>query len=820
MSKQNKALSGKEGSQQGNEISNHRIAVPQEKINSTTTAPTTEKPVSNPLSTYNPRTDFELREYVDGVKRRASMREWLIYNHVEEQSHNRFICPIHPGESEASFSVHESDAYATDFHDNKKYDHIAIVRAIHKWGFWEALKALASYVGVPMISRSNGNGKKPKPKRIKNEFTEEDTRKGYGDKVFVREHNYRDVDDSIAYKKVILVNPEGKKKPVYFSPNSNGTWKPEKGDKTILYNGKCLLHNDTVGFAEGCQDCDTLFEQFGIPAVTTGSAGDTKALQNPDILKMFEGKNLLLFYDNDKPGIESKEKMARIFKPVVASLKVIDLPGVDEGDDITDWFRKRGGTKEELMAIIEATGEYDIPLMPSATEYNLTEFGNADRFRDENGDKLCFVKELKTWFVWNGTRWKQDTRDMAKLLAKHTVRRMSAEARLDNDPERRKWKHAQGSETNKKVEAMMALAQPELSVEYEIFNNNHYMLAVKNGTIDVDTMEFRDSRREDYMTKIAGTHFDPDADCPLWRKFLHDIMEGKEDLIKYLQKIAGYCMTGDTSEQAVFILYGCGANGKSTFITLLSETLGEYADSVNPQAIMRKDNNNGTQANSEIAKLPGARLVSTIEPSESKTLDEALIKQITGGDRMSARFLFQNEFTFLPVFKLLIATNHMPYIRGTDHAIWRRIHKIPFNAKFEGERKDDGLKDKLRMEKPGILNWLLEGYQMWEEERLSPPAEVVEATREYKADMDVVAGFLEECCVASPTGREISSVLHQAYEQWCQRNGEFCLKQKSFSKKLVEKGFRKDRDKHNAFFHGIKLIDPDADTTPPWEQIS
>ncbi|MDA8084075.1 MAG: phage/plasmid primase, P4 family [Nitrospiraceae bacterium] len=806
MGEQSKALVGSEGPEEkrlsDTSIRDHRHNSNTSSITSAPFSPPVEKPVSTRRSTARPMSDYDFRYLVDNLKKKASMREWLIFLGVEEKGHNKFLCPFH-AEKEPSLSVHDSDMYATDFHDDEKYDHIKIARVMNGWDFWTAMKQLASFVGETLPERSNGNGKKYQIKQVKGEFTEEDIRRGYGNKIYVREHNYHDIDNRLLYKKVIYVNPDGGKDPLFYHPAGNGAWKTKRGCDATLYQIINLINNDIVYYVEGEKDAETL-TGIGLPAITCGSAADTKTLQNPDILDRFKGKTVIIFYDNDAPGIKHMQKVAAILKPVAGSVKVVHLTGVAEGDDVTDWLTKRGGTKEELVCLIDAAEEYVVPAAPPEKDYLLTELGNADRFIDEHREKLCYVANFKSWYVWNGAGWKSDNRGVTKLLAKTTVRKMYEESLHDRDPEQKKYKHAKNSQSNKKIDAMIALAQPDLSVEHDIFDRNHYMLTVKNGTIDLDTMEFRDARREDFITKTAGTYFDPDAKCPTFEKFLLEIMEGNAELVRYIQRIAGYCLTGETSENAVFFLYGSGANGKSTLIGLLSEVLGDYADSVSPQSIMRKDNNSGNQANSEIAKLQGARLVSTVEPEENKILDESLIKLLTGGDRISARFLFQNEFSFIPVFKMLIATNHMPRIRGTDHAIWRRIHKIPFNAKFEGAKKDDNLKYRLRAEKPGILNWMIDGFQMWRDNKLTPPEEVLAATKAYRADMDVIAGFIDECCEVSTGVSAASSELYDEYKAWCDANGEYCVKQKTFSTKLIEKGFMREKGRTHAIFHGIK----------------
>ncbi|GHU12348.1 hypothetical protein FACS1894161_0380 [Spirochaetia bacterium] len=269
-------------------------------------------------------------------------------------------------------------------------------------------------------------------------------------------------------------------------------------------------------------------------------------------------------------------------------------------------------------------------------------------------------------------------------------------------------KHAMQSESARRRKAFIEVASwiPDLNVKTDHLDTNPWLLNVENGTVDLRTGELREHRQEDMITKIAHVTYDKNADCPIWRNFLMEIMNYNAELIRFIQTAAGWAITGNTSEQSMFILFGTGANGKSTFLNTIMNLLGDYAIATPTETFMKKS---GDQITNDIARLRGTRSVTTTEAEQRRRLSEPLIRQITGNDRMTARFLYGEFFSFVPTFKIFMATNHKPVIKGTDHGIWRRIKLIPFTNRIPEEKQDKNLEEKLRAEASGILNWLLEG---------------------------------------------------------------------------------------------------------------
>jgi len=296
--------------------------------------------------------------------------------------------------------------------------------------------------------------------------------------------------------------------------------------------------------------------------------------------------------------------------------------------------------------------------------------------------------------------------------------------------------------------------------------------------------------------------YDPQAVCPTWETFLHRILAEDEGLIRYVQKAVGYSLTGSTQEQCLFILHGTGANGKSTFLNTMSTILGEYARHTPTETLLI---NRSEGVRNDLARLQGARFVTTIEAEGGRRLAEAQVKQLTGGDGVTARYLYREHFEFVPAFKLWLAVNHKPMIQGTDPAIWRRIHLIPFTVTIPTAERDKQLTEKLQAELPGILRWTLEGCQAWQQEALEPPEAVRRATGDYRAEMDVIAKFIGECCVTGAEKRVSKGELDTEYVGWCAQRGEAPVGQKAFTTALQEQGFSDGRSNSERFWKELAL---------------
>jgi putative DNA primase/helicase len=339
---------------------------------------------------------------------------------------------------------------------------------------------------------------------------------------------------------------------------------------------------------------------------------------------------------------------------------------------------------------------------------------------------------------------------------------------------------------------MVGLAEAELGIPVtaDKLDADPWLLNVLNGTIDLRSGELREHRREDLITKLAPVEFDPEASAPIWQAFLERV-QPNERVRGFLKRSSGYSATGDTSEQCMFIDSGPGANGKSTYHEALHNTLGDYAMRTPAETLLAK---RAGGVPNDIARLKGARLVTASETDEGRRLNESLVKDLTGQDTISARFMRAEYFEFKPTHKLHLATNHKPEIRGTDPAIWRRIRLIPWAVTIPPSEQDRRLPEKLKDERSGILRWVVEGAREWAQEGLDPPDEVRLATQEYRTEMDVLAAFIEDCCEVEHHETAFAGKLWSAWQRWCEEKGEAAGSQKRFGGKLKERGFLNDRD--------------------------
>lgn len=452
---------------------------------------------------------------------------------------------------------------------------------------------------------------------------------------------------------------------------------------------------------------------------------------------------------------------------------------------------------------------------PNGNVYRATDAGNAARLVDKFGDDLRWSEGVQGdgWLVWDGARWAPDTmrmldertidvaRDVVVHAAAVSQQLRDVQSRASSPPtpaesaqisqlrtEARLWERwARDSEMVGHLRAMQTVARRGVAVGQERLDADAWALNTPSGIVRLSSGVVEQHDRTAMHTRITGAS--PDGDCPTWDAFLSRIMGHDADMVAFLQRVVGYCLTGSTREQCIFILYGNGSNGKSTFLDTLRNVLGDYVKHARAETFM-KDNRGGGIPN-DVAALRGARVVTASEPSQGERLDESLVKEMTGDSAMTARFMRGEFFTFQPQFKVLLATNHRPVIRGTDHGIWRRIRLVPFTEKITDEEKDRELGAKLAREAGGILRWAVEGCLIWQREGLNPPEAVVEATDDYRADMDVLGHFLAERCVvgAQSVG---NTPLYKAFTDWCNDNGEKPRSHKWMTEQLQDRGYKQN----------------------------
>jgi putative DNA primase/helicase len=431
------------------------------------------------------------------------------------------------------------------------------------------------------------------------------------------------------------------------------------------------------------------------------------------------------------------------------------------------------------------------------TKYGRTDAGNAEFFAAVNKEELRYDHKRGQWLAWHKHWWTKDNNGLVYRLAKSVARMRAQAAQHMSEKEKEKeiaW--ARLSESWARLEAMLKLAESEypLSDSGEGWDAAPMLLGVANGVVDLKTGVRRDGLPAEKITLWSPFEFDASAPCPRWLRFLNEVFGNDQSLINFVQRAAGYSLTGSTREQCLFLLYGSGANGKSTFLEVLRKVFGCYASNLPFSALELASRSN---IPNDVAGMAGKRLVTAIETSESAQLNEARIKMLTGGDPVTARHLYGEFFVFLPTAKLWLAFNHLPNVKDDSPGFWRRIKLIPFNQRFESGAIDKELLPKLAVESPGILAWAVQGALMWQTEGLGEPTVVREATETYRKVSDPLEEFIEEYCIVTPSARVTAAAIWNAFDGWQDKTrGHIPLNRTAFSQRLEAKGFRKERHGH------------------------
>jgi len=439
-----------------------------------------------------------------------------------------------------------------------------------------------------------------------------------------------------------------------------------------------------------------------------------------------------------------------------------------------------------------------------------SDIANAARLHARHGENLRFTV-ARGWFAWDGKRWAPDEKLVRiQAMAKETAKAIFGEIESAAD-RNQMFKHAKQSQSKKAIDAMIWLArsEPGILITINDLDANGWLLNLSNGTLDLKSGERRPHAREDLISNLVDIEHDPHAEADLWDAFLWRVTDRNEDLYAYLRRFVGYLLVGDVSDHSLHFLYGLGSNGKSVFCEVLMRLLGEYAISVSPDLIMLK--RFGGIPN-DVARLRGVRAALMNETSQGGRFDEAKLKELTGGDTLSARFLHQEFFDFHPTHRIIIRGNHKPAINGTDEGIWRRLRLVPFTVTIPEDERDQLLLQKLTLELPGILNWALQGCREWQEHGLKPPAIVSEAVRAYREESDTLGRFISECCEVRQLAQVKSSILFKAYQEFAEAAGERWIPSKDFADEMQRRGFKWKKTKIANVIEGLEL----ANQGPGW----
>lgn len=627
--------------------------------------------------------------------------------------------------------------------------------------------------------------------------------------------NYLDVDGKVIAR-VTRFDPVGEKR--VFLPWDVLARKPRPPEIRPLYNQPGLAKAACVILVEG-EKCAEALIQLGL-AGTTAMSGANAPVDKTDWSPL-SGKIVLIWPDRDKPGwtyataagyaalAHGAEQVFILIPP--------DIEGGGEGKD---------GAGEDGWDVADAVAEgFDVlGFIESGARMELhretSEPVAAERSVPGSDDWLAleftlayardwqYVALWGKWLVWDGRCWRTELTLQATDLIRHVCRG----AALAHNSERTAVKLG-GSATVAGVERL-ARTDRHHAATAEAWDADPWLLNTPKGIVDLHTGHIRAHRREDRMTRVTeatpcsgfGSGSRPANvlnPCPTWLQFLEDVTQGDKDLIGYLQRIVGYCLTGVTSEHALFFLYGTGANGKSVFVNTIATLLGGYSTNAPMDTFMETRSDRHP---TDMAGLRGARFVSSVETEQGRRWAESKIKSLTGGDKITARFMRQDFFDYIPQFKLVIAGNHKPMIRNVDEAMRRRLHLIPFTVTVPPERRDKQLAAKLLQERDGIMAWAVEGCLLWQRSGLRPPAAVLAATEEYFEGEDALGRWLEENCTQDKALSALTAHLFTNWKDWADAAGEFAGSVKRFADCLTTRGFEKWRNSlGQRGFKGLRL---------------
>lgn len=481
-------------------------------------------------------------------------------------------------------------------------------------------------------------------------------------------------------------------------------------------------------------------------------------------------------------------------------------------------------SKEEELAVIEQKARemeadekqkvYQGSLDVICRDYPPTELGNSKRFIRRFGKNIRYCHPWRAWFIWDGSRWAMDDTGQIMVHGKYTVNQIEKEALLFNyDQQKQLLAWSCGSQKYSVIKNMISLAASDVPVLPNDLDADKNLINFPNGTYEIDTGTFRKHEQDDLCSKVMGARYDPDAECPLWQQFISEIFirepeEGKEpesdeDLLQFIQRAMGYTLTAEIKERAIFLCHGSGANGKSTLLNTVAAAMGDYAQQTESSTFTVQKRET---VRNDLAALKGSRMVLALESGKDKKLDEALVKQLSGGDKIAARFLFKEYFEYTPEFKIWWGFNHRPRIDDATESIWDRIKLIPFNLRIEEEKRDLDLPTKLQAELPGIINWMLAGLKDYREKGLAEPEIVKAATSEYQQEQDVLGEWIGDQCVKRRDLWEASAELYVNYHGWCMGRQETPMTPRKFGIEMGDRFKRVRGGKDNKKgYQGIAL---------------
>ena len=580
---------------------------------------------------------------------------------------------------------------------------------------------------------------------------------------------------------------------------------------------KAIAENRPIFIPEGEKDVDTLTKR-GYTALTYGGSGDWQS----EFATLFKDAEVNILADNDEPGRKVANAILSDLKEIAKSAKVIvPVPDIPKAD-ISDYFAA-GHSNEDFEKLIQTTitdnesNPAPVMTVPKGTQlvrklveldaannFPLTDIGSATLFSAVFENKHRYNVTAKDWFYYDGQRWILDREGLrARKSAKELSKALSIYAVncLSDEDEKHKEQYLKYALTWTYSRTRNAIIQDSRDLNFisnEELDADDYVLNLQNCVLvfHEDKVEKHEHSADLLLSKIANAEYRPEARCERWEQFLDEVMQGDKDKIHYLQKLFGTCLTGDVRLEKMWFLFGSTTrNGKSTMIERIADVLGDYSKTIRPETLAIKNNPDSRTASPDVAKLAGTRLCVCSEIPKRMPLDVGLLKTLTGRDTIVARFLHQDEFQFVPKFKMICNTNFLPVV--SDNTIFKsdRVQVVSFDRHFEESEQDKTLKDKLSTKEAlsGILNWMIEGWIAFCREGLEVPEAIKKSTTDYEASSDKLQNFINEC-LAEAEGKNISvKETYTRYEKWCGENGYHVENKQNFISDCKAKGIFKER---------------------------
>ncbi len=601
--------------------------------------------------------------------------------------------------------------------------------------------------------------------------------------------------------------------PVYINSKISTLQFISKNKKRFLSDGKISggyfkigKPEDVIYISEGYATGATIHALTGCCTYVAFNAGNLLKVARY-VQKNYPNSTIIIAGDNDRStsGNPGKTKAQEAAGMIGGEWVVPNFTNGIDGSDFNDLYKSVGPetVKKELKISKK-----------ERRLYLLTDGGNAERFADQYQSELIFCSDTGRWREYQDGCFNKISEGFLRRKAIATVRKINSDidANHSRDDVKKIQKWARQSEYLSRINAMLTIAEGFCEVGFDQFDADPMLLNVKNGVVDLKNGRLLPHDKNYMMTKLCNVAYDESAKAPRWEEHLRSIFDNDGKLIQFSQRAIGYSLTAMTTEDVLFFAYGTGRNGKTTTLETIMHILDNYSIKTRQDLLVAQRYGGGDKE--LLAHFPNKRMAVASE-TDNRWLAESVVKDLTGGDTISARHLYRPSFQFRPTHKLWIYGNHKPTIRGTDDGIWRRINLIPFTVKIPKSDIDTNLQEKLLAEAAGILNWAIEGCLDWQKQGLNPPDSVRNATEEYRDEMDILGQFLDEMTVQQPGARVYSQELYAEYKNWCQNSGFHALSHTKFGIELKERGLKKARDSQGKFYQNIGLkSDRSSDNVP------